>query len=671
MVRHDHRLEAPRGLTRTSVAGICDDADMESEQTPDPVAEQIRTVLDGRWAETRQALRADPSFPVAEPALELGLEEHRARTLESCRGLAGRDFVREGFPVEQGGAGNLGSSVTGLEMIGHGDLSVFVKSGVQFGLFGGAISNLGTQQHHERYLEGVLDLSLPGAYAMTETGHGSDVQSLLTTATHDPETDELVIHSPSPSARKDYIGGAARDAHLAAVFAQLVVGGENHGVHCVLVPIRDESGVAMPGVTIEDCGVKMGLRGVDNGRLVFDRVRVPRENLLNRYGDIDDDGHYTSPIESVNRRFFTMLGTLVRGRITVGAAAGAATRSALTIAIRYGLERTQFTSPDGGHEVVVLDYLGHQRKLLPRLAKSYGLALAQNAVIERLHALSSGEETSENAQRELEARAAGLKAMTTDHATETIQACREACGGAGYMSLNRFADLKADTDVFTTFEGDNTVLFQLVAKGMLTDYKEDFADLDTRGAILFGARQLTTSVIEHTIGGSLIQRLVSGAPGRDGDDALSDRGGQLALFEDREAHLTETLAMRLRRAGDGDQDAFTVFNQAQDHLLDSARAHMDRVVLEAFVTAIDEASQGPGRDLLEKVCDLFVLSTVEANRAWYMEHGRLSVNQSKQVITRVNELCAELRPSLSTLVDAFGLPDEWLTTEMIPYQRTF
>src|SRR5699024_7171186 len=228
-------------------------------------------------------------------------------------------FVREGFPVEQGGAGNLGSSVTGLEMIGHGDLSVFVKSGVQFGLFGGAISNLGTQQHHERYLEGVLDLSLPGAYAMTETGHGSDVQSLLTTATHDPETDELVIHSPSPSARKDYIGGAARDAHLAAVFAQLVVGGENHGVHCVLVPIRDESGVAMPGVTIEDCGVKMGLRGVDNGRLVFDRVRVPRENLLNRYGDIDDDGHYTSPIESVNRRFFTMLGTLVRGRITVGA----------------------------------------------------------------------------------------------------------------------------------------------------------------------------------------------------------------------------------------------------------------------------------------------------------------------------------------------------------------
>lgn len=635
------------------------------EQTKDPVAEQIRTVLDGRWASTREALRSDDRFPVAVPALELDLEEQRRRTLEMVTALSGTDLVRGGLPPSLGGTGDLGASVTGLEMVGHGDLSVFVKGGVQFGLFGGAIANLGTERHHERYLPGMADLSLPGCYAMTETGHGSDVQSILTTATHDPDTDELVIHSPSPAARKDYIGGAARDARLAAVFAQLVVDGENHGVHCVLVPIRDESGAAVPGVTISDCGAKMGLRGVDNGRLMFDRVRVPRENLLGRYGDIDDDGTYTSPIESVNRRFFTMLGTLVRGRITVGAGAGAAARSALAIAVRYGTQRTQFTYPDGENEVVVLDYLGHQRKLLPRLAKSYALALAQNRLIEKMAAIDAGELTGESDQRELEARAAGLKAITTEHATDTIQTCREACGGAGYMSLNRFTDLKADTDVFTTFEGDNTVLLQLVAKGMLTNYASDVGDLDTRGAILFGAKQLTTSVIERTIGGSLIQRLISGAPGRDGDNALTDRGGQLAFFEDWEAHLTETLALRLRRTGDDDADSFAVFNEAQDHLLLAARAHMHRVTLEAFVTAIDEAPQGPGRDLLESVCDLFVLSTVEENRAWFMEHGRLSAGQAKGVVARVNELCRELRPHATTLVDGFGIPDAWLSTEMM------
>lgn len=644
---------------------------MSAEQTKDPVAEQIRAVLDGRWEAIRQQLRADPRFPVAEPDLRLDLEQHRARTLELVTALTDSELVRATLPVELGGTGEVGASVTGLEMIGHGDLSVFVKAGVQFGLFGGAIANLGTERHHREYLPGMADLSLPGCFAMTETGHGSDVQSILTTATYDPETDELVVHSPSPAARKDYIGGAARDARLAAVFAQLVVGEEQHGVHCVLVPLRDESGQPMPGVTIGDCGTKLGLKGVDNGRLMFDQVRVPRANLLNKYGDIDDQGRYSSPIESVNRRFFTMLGTLVRGRVTVAAGAGAATRSALTLAVRYGLQRTQFTYPDGEHEVVVMDYRAHQRKLLPRLARSYALALAQNALTGKLADISTGEITDESSQRELEARAAGLKAITTEHANDTIQACREACGGAGYMALNRFADLKADTDVFATFEGDNTVLLQLLAKGMLTDYKSDFQELDTRGAILFGARQVTTSVIEHTIGGSIIQRLISGAPGKDGDNALEDRGGQLAVFEDRESHLTETLAMRLRRAGEEGADSFRVFNEAQDHLLESARAHIDRIALEAFVTAIEEAPDGPGRDLLNLVCDLFVFSTVEANRAWFIEHGRLSASQSKGVVARVNELCGELRPHAATLVGGFGIPDHWLTTEMMADLASF
>ncbi len=638
---------------------------VSSESPQDPVAEQLRTVLDGRWAHVRQQLRSDPNFPVARPALELGLDEHRERTLEMVRQLSGHELVRAGLPLDQGGTADVGASVTGLETIGHGDLSVFVKAGVQFGLFGGAIINLGTERHHERYVQGMADLSIPGCFAMTETGHGSDVQSILTTATHDPATDELVVNSPSPAARKDYIGGAARDARLAAVFAQLVVDGQNHGVHCVLVPIRDEQGRAAPGVTISDCGVKMGLRGVDNGRLMFDDVRVPRENLLNRYGDIDDEGRYSSPIESVNRRFFTMLGTLVRGRVTVGAGAGAAARSALAIAVDYALARRQFTHPDGEEEVVIMDYRAHQRKLLPRLARSYALALAQNRLVEKMAAIDAGEITEESEQRELEARAAGLKAMTTEHATDTIQACREACGGAGYMSLNRFADLKADTDVFTTFEGDNTVLLQLVAKGMLTNYASDFNELDTRGAILFGAKQVTTSAIEHTIGGSLIQRLISGAPGRDGDDALSDRGGQLAFFEDRESHLTETLAMRLRRAGDDDSDSFAVFNEAQDHLLEAARAHVDRIALEAFVTAIDETPEGAARDLLEQVCDLFVFSTVEQDRAWFLEHGRLSASQAKGVVAHTNVLCGRLRPHARTLVDAFAIPDAWLTTEMM------
>src|SRR5699024_10788826 len=141
-----------------------------------------------------------------------------------------------------------------------------------------------------------------------------------------------------------------------------------------------------------------------------------------------------------------------------------------------------------------------------------------------------------------------LKAVQTRHATETLQVCREACGGAGYMWVNRFAELKADTDVFTTFEGDNTVLLQLVGKSLLTRYQRDVAELDTAGIARFVARQVTGAMSERVGGSGLVQRLITGARGRDADGAVGERGGQLALVEDRERHLLDTLAARLRQA---------------------------------------------------------------------------------------------------------------------------
>ena len=191
---------------------------------------------------------------------------------------------------------------------------------------------------------------------MTETGHGSDVQALETTATYDPESEEFVIDSPTPTSRKDYIGGAAETAQVATVFAQLITAGDGHGVHCFVVPIRDDGGNDLPGVTTGDCHYKGGLPGVDNGRIQFDHVRIPRENLLNKYADVAEDGTYSSPIENPGRRFFTMLGTLIRGRVTVAGSAGAAARVALAIATRYALERRQFEAPGDDHEVLIMPF---------------------------------------------------------------------------------------------------------------------------------------------------------------------------------------------------------------------------------------------------------------------------------------------------------------------------
>ena len=432
-------------------------------------------------------------------------------------------------------------------MLAMSDLSLMVKAGVQWGLFGGAIENLGTERHHEAYVQQIIDLDLLGCFAMTETGHGSDVQALETTATYDPATQEFVIDSPTRTSRKDYIGGAAETARVAAVFAQLITpDGEGHGVHCFVVPIRDDEGNDLPGVTTSDCHYKGGLPGVDNGRIQFDQVRIPRENLLNKYADVAEDGTYSSPIENPGRRFFTMLGTLIRGRVTVGGSAGAAARVALDIATRYALERRQFEAPGDDHEVLIMDYLVHQRRLFPLIAKSYALQFAQNELVAKCHELQTSDDPDAEEQRELESRAAGLKAANTWHATRAIQEAREACGGAGYLAENRLIALKADTDVFTTFEGDNHVLTQLVAKELLTAYADDIKGMSPVEWVRFAANFAGERVMKRTAAETIMQTILDTRQDNEEEGSLFNRGTQVKMFEDREEYMLASVARRLQ-----------------------------------------------------------------------------------------------------------------------------
>ncbi|WP_422631922.1 acyl-CoA dehydrogenase family protein [Pseudokineococcus basanitobsidens] len=632
-------------------------------------ASDLTDLLAGRWGWVREEARSTFPDSLFRTDPHAPLDAYRDEVLDVVRELAATGATAHGFPRSVGGGGDVGASVVQFEMLGYGDLSVMIKSGVHFGLYGGAVQSLGSDDHHRRFLPPALAMETVGCFAMTETGHGSDVASLETTAVYDPEAQEFLLSTPHDGARKDYIGGAARHARVAAVFAQLVTGGPaeepvGRGVHCLVVPLRDERGDLLPGVEVEDDGAKAGLNGVDNGRIRFTGVRVPREDLLDRFAQVAPDGTYSSSIASPSRRFFTTLGALVRGRVCVAAGAGAATQAALAVAVRYGLTRRQFARPgaDGtSEEVVLLDHRAHQRRLLPALATSYVLQLAQNELTARLHDLQTAAGGVADAdQRDLENRAAGVKAVATWHATSTIQTCREACGGAGYLAVNRLPQLKADTDVFTTFEGDNTVLLQLVGKGLLAAYAEDFGEKGTWGTVRAVVDQLADHVAERTTARVTLQRLREAAPGRDDAD-LRDRGWQMRLLVEREAHLLVGVARRLRRASAPGADAGAVFDDAQDHLLAAARAHVDRVVVEALVAAEDACEDDAVAELLARVGDLHVLSTIERDRAWYLEHGWLTPGRSKAVVAAVNEVCGELRPDARLLVDGFGIPERWVT----------
>ncbi|SDR92840.1 acyl-CoA dehydrogenase family protein [Microlunatus soli] len=650
------------------------DAEQSLEIDPNPIdpaavapapidVAELAHLLDGPYAAVRDQIRAHlpDHAELLEPQCRLDPDDYRRRVRQAVLDLAAAGDSVFGLPTAYGGGGDLGASIAAFETLAFGDLSVLVKTGVQFGLFGGAILQLGSTAHHDRFLADVVSGRLLGCFAMTERGHGSDVQSLRTTARYDADSGQFVINTPTDSAHKEFIGGAAVDARLAVVFAQLEVDGTAQGVHAFLVPLRDEHGRVLSGIRVEDDGHKIGLNGVDNGRIWFDSVSVPRAALLDRYGKVSEAGSYSSPIDNPDRRFFTMLGTLVQGRVSVAGAGVSSAKIALAIAIRYADRRRQFAPRGTTAETKLLDYGMHQRRLLPRLARTYALHCAQQALVAEYHdVFTRPDSADDHRRRALESRAAATKALSTWSAVDIIQACREACGGAGYLAENRFAALRADTDVFTTFEGDNHVLLQLVAKGLLTNYSSGFNDLDQLGLVRFVAGQAVETVIERTAVHSLVEQIKDVLPGSDREwdrqAGIRDRNYQLAMFRWREEHRIAGVARRLKRGVDDGMSPEDVFNRCQSHAINAAWAHGERLLLEAFADTVAAMPDGDNKITMALLCDLFALSTIETDRGWWMEHGRLSAPRAKAITREIDALLGRLRAVAVPLVDAFAVP---------------
>ncbi|MBH25083.1 MAG: acyl-CoA oxidase [Myxococcales bacterium] len=616
---------------------------VEAMDEPDPTFDvaAMTAMLDAPYGEIRSKVRGTIQGPMFTRDFELNKEQQREQVLEWCQELARRGFGAIAYPgVTCDADQDLGQFIAVFETLGAFDLSLVVKFGVQFGLFGGSVYALGTKKHHDAWLPQVASLELPGCFAMTELGHGSNVRDIETVTRYLPETDEFEVHSPTESSGKVWIGNAATHGRIATVFTQLEVGGEQHGVHAILVPLRSEDGKLLPGVRIEDCGHKMGLNGVDNGMIWFDRVRVPRDNLLDRFGQVTDAGEYESEIVSPSRRFFTMLGTLVAGRVSVASAAMTAAKVGLVIAVRYGARRRQF-GPPGKPEVRLLNYRAHQRKLMPLLARTYAMDFALRHLTERFLGRTDEDE------REVEALAAALKAHSTRHTTNTLQVCREACGGQGYLSDNLIGLYKADTDVFTTFEGDNTVLLQLVAKSLLTVWRQQFMDNKVFGVLKHLADRAGTALTERN---PLITRQTDPAH-------LRDPEFHRAVLAARQDDLLNSAAQRIKRRIDAKVDVFEAFNDVQDHLISLAEAYAERVVFDAFHKGVRDCDNPGLQAALTPVLALHGLTTLESDIGWFLENGYFDPAKAKAIRTEVNALCAEVRQQAVPLVEGFGIPE--------------
>uniref|UniRef100_A0A8D2QS40 Acyl-coenzyme A oxidase n=1 Tax=Zosterops lateralis melanops TaxID=1220523 RepID=A0A8D2QS40_ZOSLA len=503
--------------------------------------------------------------------------------------------------------------------------------GLHFSMFHKTIETQTTDAQKEKWLP--LVRGIVGTYAQTEMGHGTHLRGLETTATYDPSTQEFILNSPTVTSIKWWPGGLGKTSNHAIVLAQLYTQGECKGLHAFIVPIRQlGTHEPLPGITVGDIGPKFGYDEMDNGYLKMDNFRIPRENMLMKYAQVEPDGTYVKPV-SDKLTYGTMV--FIRSLI-VGDSARSLSR-ACTIAIRYSA---------GDPEPQILDYQTQQYKLFPLLATAYAFHFV-GAYIKNTYQRVSGDISTGDLSElpELHALTAGLKAFTSWTANAGIEECRMACGGHGYSRCSGIPDIYVTFTPSCTYEGENTVMMLQTARFLIKSYSQVTSGQQVTGMVSY-LNELSRQRIQpqHVAARTVTMR-------------INDPTSLVEAYKSRAARLVESAAKNLQAELNHRKSKEDAWNRTSVDLVRASEAHCHYVVVKLFTAKLAEVSDAAVHAVLTNLCLLYALFGISRNAGDFLQAGILTSAQISQVNQHVKELLAVIRPNAVALVDSFDFHD--------------